>query len=149
MVIKTELSETPLAWTTKGNACAGSTEHPAHLWGKQPTYWRGFSCSEVVPGHPNVDIHGCLLAGSQPLLHASPSSESVLLHGPERGLCIKTGHLGCTVSEKQSASFMPVSWILPEGSRIGHWAYLLREPSSPRIDQGHCTQAFRTAHACG
>ena len=96
-----------------------------------------------------MDIHGCLLAGSQPPLCASPSSESVLLHGPETGLYIKAGHLGCTVSEMPSASFMLVSWILPEGPKIGHWAYLLREPPSPRTDKGHCTQAFRTAHPHG
>ena len=93
-----------------------------------------------------MDIHGCPLAGSQPLLLASPNSESVLLHGPETGLCIKTGHLGCTISEMQSASFMPVSWILPEGPRIGHWTYLLRGPSSPRTDQGHCTHIQDSTH---
>lgn len=99
-----------------------------------------------------MDIHGCPLAGSQPPLRVSPSSASVILHGPETGLCIKAGHLGCAISEMPSASFMLVSWILPEGPKIGHWTYS-GSPLVPELTKAtahrHSGQHTQVGKACG
>ena len=89
---------------------------PSEKWVLMIGFLWGFSSSEVVPGHPNVDIHGCLLAGSQPPLCASPSSESVLLHGPETGLYIKAPERRSSSSAPRRGSAEPRLVLMSEAA---------------------------------
>lgn len=80
-----------------------------------------------------MDIHGCPLASSQPALHTSSSSQSVLIQGPESGSMCKGWVSGLQPTQRSRGQVVCIlhACLLDPACKTENWPPVLAYLGSP------------------